>query len=191
MAEEINKPDTIHAEPSGWDELKKEPETSPDDEWGWLEDEDEPKTQHETFGEAALEAMVDLEGAAEVEDTKEKRTKFGAFELTEEELGADRVLVDHIKKRSRFDIFGIKEDEKNLEGIRTCPHGDIGRYLTPTVAQKIVDRFISGDATTMFEPRRATVIFNALPLAEQEKIARSEAAPELLRFFGKSGRRWC
>lgn len=188
MAEEIDKPDTIHAEaePSGWDELKKEPETSPDDEWGWLEDEDEPKTQHETFGEAALEAMADLEVVAEVEDTKEKRTKFGAFELTEEELGADRVLVDHIKKRSKFDIFGIKEDEKNLEKICTCPHDKIGSYLTPTVAQKIVDRFISGDITTMSEPHRATAIFNALPLAEQEKIARSEAAPELLRFLARA-----
>ena len=191
MAEEIKGPNEAAPEwlkePEGSSGDQVESAPTPDIEAG-EPGEDEPKASSEIFGEALLEAMADMDGTSEIEmaaglsESKEdgegeKKPRFGAFELTDSELGVDMVLVDHIEES---DPLGEshRDDMAKFRQLMVCERSDMDEYMTPSVASLVVEMFMS----RKFEEcslSRLIDLFNALPLAEQEKIACSDVAPAL------------
>ncbi|MBQ3465226.1 hypothetical protein IJH15_03400 [Candidatus Saccharibacteria bacterium] len=133
--------------------------------------------------EKASEEPVDLEklrldmkelatNGATGESGKEavELVKFGVMEIPKEIVGEDRVLVDSLKERSKFDLVGRAKDKKAADKIMfdedSMEDEEFRELFTPTVASLCLKEM--HDNQNMFRQMDGRV-FEALPLDVQLK----------------------
>ena len=130
--------------------------------------------------------MVEMVGG-EIEEASEEKVKFGSVELPRSLLGEEKVLVDSLKERPKFDFIGrakdkkiawqlINEDNKNEEQIKN--------NFSPTVAKAFLD-ICHEDPDSMYRPAYAR-LFEALPIEVQESEFSKKEAEGLLNAFHES-----
>ena len=131
-------------------------------------------------------------GVGEVEPQPQLH-EFGAFRLSDDELGASKVAVSKVKRRPFFDIKGRKADKDELDLLFSyygTMDSSIDSRLTPSVAGELVHVLESGKDSELEGIHSSALVqlFEKLPLDDQQRIAKSKNGAKLLAITARTPR---
>ncbi len=138
--------------------------------------------------------MVDVNGDSSVGEVEPQPQlhEFGAFRLSDDELGASKVAVSKVKRRPFFDIKGRKADKDELDLLFSyygTMDSSVDSRLTPSVAGELVHVLESGKDSELEGIHSSALVqlFEKLPLDDQQRIAKSKNGAKLLAIMSREG----
>lgn len=181
-------------------EIPDEPEMPAFDAWedgGTKEDIDLAGTTEVADADAmafSTPEMVGVNGDSSVGEVEPQPQlhEFGAFRLSDDELGASKVAVSKVKRRPFFDIKGRKADKETLNGLLYYygpMDGDVEGKFTPSVAGELVHLLKDSKKIEEvgFDSSSLVQLFEKLPLDQQQEIAKSKNGAKLLGIMSREG----
>ena len=134
--------------------------------------------------ESIRSTLKDLAISMEGSEDGPELVEFGTIKIPKELLSEEKVIVNDLKERSRFDIVGRKRDEKILEHLLYDDISDedkLRKSFTPTVAKAYLDKFRADPVETFFSDNSVR-LFEALPLEVQlEELSKKDSIKFLKR----------
>lgn len=154
-----------------------------------VETEQTESSKASSADEITLEKVKDIarktrseEESGDASDDLKEIVKIGECVVSRESLGENKVLVDGVKERAKFDFLGRKRDKAKLEKILFGGANDMGVLkdnFTPTVANLFLEEFRKGPKSEFYS--RASIMLTLverLPISEQMNLISSDGVLE-------------